>query len=103
MAETPVGGVTRLIVEITPRAQPVGLGRALRVPHFVQSIGAAKIAEVFAFPVEGRPWTGRVAEHEGVVVEIFALKPPLVTSVFLDQTRKTRNINMRIGQGGRST
>ncbi len=34
----------------------------------IQGLDAPKIMEIFAFLVEGCPWIGRKAEHEGFVV-----------------------------------
>ena len=33
----------------------------------IQSLGAPKIVEIFAFLVEGYPWIGRISEHERLV------------------------------------
>ena len=54
-------------VQIAPRTEPLGLGGTFRVLRIIQSLGAPKIVEIFAFLVEGCPWIGRKAEHERLV------------------------------------
>jgi hypothetical protein len=61
---------SRSPIKIAPRTEPVGPGGTSRVPHVIQSLGAPKIVEIFAFLVEGCPWMGCIDEHERPVAAL---------------------------------